>query len=68
VFDRRFLDYLTDDDGCVLERDPLERLAADGQLSVYRHEGYWQCMDTQKDIQQLTELWERGHAPWKVWA
>jgi glucose-1-phosphate cytidylyltransferase len=67
VFERRFLDYLTEDDECVLERDPLERLAAEGQLSVYQHDGYWQCMDTQKDVQHLNQLWESGHAPWKVW-
>jgi glucose-1-phosphate cytidylyltransferase len=68
VFERRFFDYLDDHDGCILERDPLERLARDGQLSVYHHDGYWQCMDTQKDVQHLNQLWEKGDAPWKVWA
>lgn len=66
VFDRPALDYLSDDDGCVLEREPLERLAADGQLSVYHHEGFWQCMDTAKDLQQLNELWQSGRSPWQV--
>ena len=67
VFDRRFLDYLSDDPACVLEREPLERLAADGLLQVYRHEGFWQCMDTYRDHQLLTQLWESGQAPWRCW-
>lgn len=67
VFEREFLDYLTDGPGCVMERDPLERLAADGQLSVYQHRGFWQCLDTYRDLQLLTHLWESGAARWKVW-
>ncbi len=54
--------------GQRLERGPLERLAADGQLHAYRHEGFWDCMDTYKDAVLLNDLWERGAAPWKVWA
>lgn len=67
VFERAVLDYLRDDDGCVLEREPLERLAAEGQLSVYPHPGYWQCMDTYRDYELLNQLWDRGEAQWKVW-
>lgn len=67
VFDRRVFDYLSDDDGCVLEREPLERLAKDGELEMYAHDGYWHCMDTPRDLQHLHEAWQRG-APWKVWA
>lgn len=67
VFERRALDYLSEDASCVLEREPLERLAADGQLSVFRHEGFWQCMDTYRDYQQLNHLWESGDARWKRW-
>lgn len=67
VFRREFLDYLDDDPGCVLEKDPLERLAADGQLAVYTHRGFWQCMDTYRDHQLLTHLWDSGEAPWKQW-
>ena len=67
VCDRRVLDYLSDDAGCVLEREPLERLAAEGQLSVYRHGGFWQCMDTYRDYQHLNQLWEAGGAEWKKW-
>jgi glucose-1-phosphate cytidylyltransferase len=67
VLERGALDYLTDDPGCVLEREPLERMAADGQLSVYRHDGFWQCMDTYRDYQLLNQLWESGGAEWKQW-
>jgi glucose-1-phosphate cytidylyltransferase len=65
VFERRVLDYLGDDD--VLEREPLERLAKEGQLSAYRFDGFWMCMDTYKDMQQLNELWASGERPWKLW-
>jgi glucose-1-phosphate cytidylyltransferase len=68
VFERAFFEYLTDADSCVLERDPLERLAKDGQLEMYPHDGYWQCMDTPRDLQHLTEAWQRPSPPWKVWA
>lgn len=51
----------------VLEREPLERLAADGQLHAFRHRGFWECLDTYKDAVLLNDLWERGGAPWKVW-
>lgn len=63
-FRREFRDYLSADDGCVLERDPLARLARDGQLAVYRHEGFWGCMDTQRDRDELNRLWASGEAPW----
>ena len=66
VLNRAVFDYLSDDDGCVLEREPLERLAKDRELEMYRHDGYWQCMDTPRDLQHLHEAWQRG-APWKVW-
>jgi glucose-1-phosphate cytidylyltransferase len=55
-------------DAGALEREPLERLAADGELRAYRHHGFWECMDTYKDAVALGDLWERGDAPWKVWA
>jgi glucose-1-phosphate cytidylyltransferase len=66
VFEPRVLEYFTDD-GSVLETDGLERLAADGQLMAYRHDGFWQCMDTLRDKRQLDQLWETGKAPWKIW-
>lgn len=65
VFERGIFDYLSGDD-CILERDPLERLAADGQLSAYRHPGFWQPMDTIRDRNMLRELWE-GSRPWATW-
>lgn len=68
VFNRAFFRYLNADDGCVLERDPLERLAKDGQLEMYPHDGYWQCMDTPRDLQHLQEAWQEARPPWKVWA
>jgi glucose-1-phosphate cytidylyltransferase len=63
-FRRSFLRYLTTETSCVLERDPLARLAADGQLGVYRHRGFWACMDTQRDREHLEALWAVGDAPW----
>ena len=65
-FEPGALGYMDEDS--VLEREPLERLAADGQLSAYRHEGFWDCMDTYKDAVVLNDLWEAGEAPWRAWA
>jgi glucose-1-phosphate cytidylyltransferase len=59
--------YLTDDDRLVWEREPLEGLARDGQLSVYRHDGFWQPMDTRRELLALQALWDSGQAPWKTW-
>ncbi len=66
VFNRRVFDYL-DGDNCTLERAPLERLAAEGQLMAYHHEGFFYAMDTFREYQALNDLWESGDAPWKVW-
>lgn len=60
--------YLSEDEDCVLEREPMETLAAEGRLGVYKHEDFWQCMDTQRDKILLEERWERDNAPWKVWS
>jgi glucose-1-phosphate cytidylyltransferase len=68
VFEPRALDYLSTDEGCILEREPLERLAKDGQLLAFRHEGFFQAMDTFREYQQLGELWNQGKARWKTWA
>jgi glucose-1-phosphate cytidylyltransferase len=65
-FEPGALDYV--DAESVLEREPLERLARDGQLHGYRHDGFWDCMDTYKDAVMLNDLWREGRAPWKVWA
>lgn len=66
VFDRRVLDYLTGDD-CVLEQEPLERLAREGQLMAFRHEGFFFAMDTYREYKYLNDLWAGGAAHWKVW-
>jgi len=66
VFDAGVFDYI-DGDATQFEREPLERLAADGQLMAYRHESFWQCMDTGKEVRSLNEIWKAGAAPWKVW-
>ena len=66
VLEPGVLDYI-DGDETEWEREPLERLARDGQLMAYRHEGFWQCMDTLRDRKLLEQLWEAGEAPWKVW-
>ena len=63
-FHRDFQKYLSDDPGCVLEREPLVKLARDGQLNIFRHPGFWACMDTQRDREQLTKLAESGNPPW----
>jgi glucose-1-phosphate cytidylyltransferase len=67
VLERRIAEYLSSDTGCVFEREPMERLASEGQLAVYRHDGFWQCMDTYRDQQQLQQLWASGEAAWKTW-
>lgn len=67
VFHRRALQYLSDSPDCVLEKEPLERMAKRGDLRVHRHPGFWHCMDTYRDYQVLNQLWERREAPWKTW-
>ncbi len=66
VFDRRVFNYLSGDD-CILERYPLQQLAADGQLLAFPHEGYFQAMDTFREYQELNALWRSNNALWKVW-
>lgn len=66
VFEPAIFDYL-DDDAASLEVTLLERLARERQLAAYRHEGFWQCMDTVRDLRLLQGLWDGGRAPWKTW-
>lgn len=66
VLEPQVMDYIEGDD-TIFERKPLERLAQDGQLAAYRHEGFWQPMDTLREKQLLEDLWQSGKAPWKVW-
>ena len=67
VMEPKVFQYLSAEEDCVLEREPLESLARDGELGVYRHQGFWQCMDTQRDRGLLENLWIEGKAPWKIW-
>ena len=67
VFSRELFDYLKDDDGCDFEVGPMEDLAAAGQLMVYKHKGFWACMDTARDVEYLNRLWDDHRAPWKTW-
>jgi len=80
VFNKRIFNYLEDNDNCIFEKKPLEDLASDGELMIYKHKGFWQCMDTYRDLQLLNNLWlgrkaekklyfnsEKIIPPWKVW-
>jgi glucose-1-phosphate cytidylyltransferase len=67
VCEYRMFDYLPADPAVMLEREPMDALVRDGQLHSYRHEGFWQPMDTYQEAQYLNGLWDRGGAPWKVW-
>lgn len=66
VVEPQVFDYIDGDD-TQFEKEPLERLAADGELMAYKHEGFWQCMDTRRDKFVLEKLWDSGEAPWKIW-
>lgn len=66
VLEPGVFDYIDGDD-IVWEKEPLERLARDGQLMAYQHTSFWQCMDTLREKHILESLWETGHAPWKIW-
>jgi glucose-1-phosphate cytidylyltransferase len=66
VFNRKVLDYL-DDDKCILEREPLERLAREGELMAFKHHGFFYAMDTYRDYKYLNDLWDKGNVPWKKW-
>jgi glucose-1-phosphate cytidylyltransferase len=68
VFDaRRIWDYVTGGPDLVLEREPMRRLARDGELAAFEHTGFWQPMDTLRELNMLNDLWASGQAPWKVW-
>jgi glucose-1-phosphate cytidylyltransferase len=66
VLEPQVFDYI-EGDSTVWEKEPLEQLAADGQLMAYCHDSFWQCMDTLREKQFLEALWAGGSAPWKVW-
>lgn len=67
VMEPTVFDYLSAEESCILERKPLETLANEGNLGIYKHDGFWQCMDTQRDKGLLENLWHSSNAPWKVW-
>lgn len=66
VLEPEIFSYL-DGDETVFEKKPMQRLSEENELDAYRHEGFWQCMDTQREKKKLEELWESGRAPWKIW-
>ncbi len=63
IFDR----YLNDQESLILERDPLQKMAADGELMIHKHDGYWHHMDTPYEFELLNSMWKSGKAPWKIW-
>jgi glucose-1-phosphate cytidylyltransferase len=67
VFKRGIFKYLEDDERCILEHGPFRKLASAGQMALFQHTGFWQCMDTFKEAQALNAIWDKGQAPWKLW-
>ena len=65
VFKKQIFDYL--DDNCILEKEPFEKLAEERQLALFKHDGFWHCMDTYKDALDLNKIWESRKAPWRIW-
>lgn len=66
VMNPEIFSYL-EDDTTIFEQGPMQKLAAEGQLMSFYHDGFWQCMDTQREMQKLESLWQSGQAPWKIW-
>jgi len=66
IFEPTIFDYIQGDK-TSLEREPLERLSREGHLAIYKHNDFWRCMDTHKDMDELNTLWEEGNAKWKIW-
>ncbi len=67
IFDKKIFDYLTTDDGCILERKPFEQLAKERQITVFKHDGFWRCVDTYKDLVSLNKIYNSDNVPWMVW-
>lgn len=67
VCEPRVFDYIEQGDGTIFEQEPLSRLARDGELVAYRHQGFWKCMDTLRDKQELEQMWQSGAPPWRTW-
>ena len=66
VLEPKIFDYIKDDT-TVFEKEPLEKLAKEKELAAYCHDGFWQCMDTKREMDKLNNMWAQGNAPWKVW-
>ena len=67
VFNKRLLEFLIDDVKCDFEFGPLEKLAKEREVMTYKHNGFWECADTMRDVNHLNRLWENGNAQWKIW-
>lgn len=67
VFNREFFDYLEADESCILEAEPLENLVADKELMLYKNDGFWQSVDTYRELQLVNSIWKQPNPPWKVW-
>jgi len=67
VLGPKVFDYIKGGDSTVFEKEPMQKISADGQLAAYRHDGFWQCMDTLRDKEALEAMWRTGKAPWKLW-
>ncbi|MFV0481245.1 MAG: glucose-1-phosphate cytidylyltransferase [Campylobacteraceae bacterium] len=67
VCNKKIFDYISSDESCVFEQEPLQKLAQNGEMYAYKHNGFWQPMDTLRDNQKLNKLWRENKAPWKVW-
>ncbi len=67
VFRKQIFDYISSDENCVLEKEVMEQLTHQGELKIFTHKGYWQCVDTYRDYKYFQELWKKGHTPWVVW-
>jgi glucose-1-phosphate cytidylyltransferase len=67
VMEHGVFEYLSVDERCVMEQEPMEKMAHDGRLGIYKDDGFWQCMDTQRDRSQLEAVWNKGSAPWAPW-
>lgn len=67
VFSRAMFDWLSEDERCILEHEPMGNLAKAGELALYSHHGFWVCMDTFKEAQLLNEMWKSGQTPWVTW-
>ena len=67
VCEPNVFEYIKEGDETVFEKEPLEQLAADGELYAHKHHGFWKCMDTTRDKNQLCRMWDNDQAKWKIW-